>query len=124
MRVPADITRSSSEAVVSASLTITSVSEAQVLRVARPPDEWSVDDVYAYAAEEIIRLSGPQLPFRDAQETIQGFCSRFTVPVAVRIMRAAFEVYGGKWMGAPITWRRFTAGHDEFFAARILAAMG
>lgn len=123
MRVPAETTRSSSEASVVGTLTFTEITEAQALRVARHPDEWSVDDLYAYVAEEIIRLNGPQLPCKDTQQTIEGFCSRFTIPVAVRIARAAFEVYGGKWQGAPITWRRFTQGHDEFFATPLLASM-
>lgn len=94
MRVPAETTRSSSEASVVGTLTFTEITEAQALRVARHPDEWSADDLYAYVAEEIVRLNGPQLPCKDTQQTIEGFCSRFTIPVAVRIARAAFEVYG------------------------------
>lgn len=110
---------------VSPSITISAVpvTEAQAARVRRPPEAWSVPDVCAYITEEIIRAHGPQLPARDVRGALEGFCARFSVPVAVRIARAAFEVHGGMWEGAPVTWRRFTEGHDGFFAQPILAAL-
>src|SRR6266568_561977 len=123
MRIPAETTCSSSETAVTASLSVTTVSEAQALRAGRHPDQWSVSDVYAYVCEEILRLNGPQLPSHGAQQTIEDFCSRFGTPVAVRIARAAFEVYNGRWQGAPITWKRFAPGHDEYFAQPVLAAI-
>lgn len=124
MLVPTDTDRSSTGTPsVTANLTITSVSEEQARRVSRHPDEWSPEDLYAYVAEECARLNGPQLPGRDARTTIEGFCSRYGIATAVRIARAAYEVYNGMWMGAPVTWRRFGAGHDAFFAEPVLAAM-
>jgi hypothetical protein len=124
MLIPAETVRSSTDTpAVTASLTLTPVSDDQALRVARHPDEWTPEDLYEYVSEEITRASGPQLPAKAAQATIEDFALRFGVPVAVRMARAAFEVYGGKWQGAPITWRRFAPGHDEFFAKPLLAAM-
>jgi hypothetical protein len=99
------------------------VTEAQAARVRRPPQDWSIADVCAYIAEEIVRAHGPQLPARDVQSALEGFCARFGIIAAVRIARAAFEVYGGMWEGAPVTWRRFTPGHDLFFARPILTAL-
>jgi acetyl-CoA carboxylase alpha subunit len=108
---------------LSVSLSVTPVSAAQAARVARPPDKWAAADVIAYINEEILRVHGPQLPARDAQQVLQAFCQRFGIPVAVRIARAAFEVYGGMWQGAPVTWRRFSPSHDGFFARPILEAL-
>jgi hypothetical protein len=99
------------------------VSEAQAARVRRRPEDWTVADVCAYILEEVRRVHGPQLPARDVKSVLEGFCARFTVPVAACIARAAFEVYGGMWEGAPVTWRRFSATHDEFFSAPIIAAL-
>jgi hypothetical protein len=109
---------------LSVSLGVTSVTEAQAARVSRPPEAWTAADVAEYITEEVVRVHGPQLPARDVQETLRGFCERFGVPAAVRIARAAFEIYSGFWEGAPVTWKRFGPGHDEFFAQPILAALG
>ena len=105
-------------------MSVTPVTAAQAARTARPPGAWSAADVGAYITEEILRAHGPQLPAREAQAVLQAFCQRFTIPVAARIARAAFEVYGGMWRGAPVTWRRFGATNDPFFAEPILAALG
>ena len=107
----------------SVSISVVPVTPAQAARVRRRPEDWSAADVYAYITEEIIRAHGPQLPARDVRSALEGFCARFSVPVAVRIARAAFEVYDGMWEGAPVTWRRFTEGHDGFFARPILAEL-
>ena len=108
---------------LSTSLSVTPVTGAQAARVARAPEAWSAADVTAYVLEEIIRIHGPQLPSKDVRGTLEGFCARFGVPVAVRIARAAFEVYGGMWQGAPVTGKRFGEGHDSFFSQPILDAM-
>ena len=105
-------------------MSVTPVTAAQAARTARPPGAWSAADVGAYITEEILRAHGPQLPAREAQAVLQAFCQRFTVPVAARIARAAFEIYRGMWRGAPITRRRFGATNDPFFAEPILAALG
>ena len=108
---------------LSATLSVTPVSTAQAARAARPADAWSASDVVAYITEEITRHHGPQLPARDSDQVLQAFCQRFSVPQAVRVARAAFEVYGGMWQGAPVTWRRFLPSHDGYFAQPILAAL-
>jgi hypothetical protein len=124
MLVPSETIRTSNEAsAVTASLTVTPVSAGQALRVSRPPEQWDTGDVHAYVAEEITRLNGPQLPAKGTLHVIDDFCRRYGIPTAVRIARAAFEVYGGRWQGAPVTWRRFAQAHDAFFAEIILAAM-
>lgn len=107
----------------SASLSVTPVTADQAARVRRPAQDWSVPDVCAYITEEIVRVHGPQLPARNVQSALEGFCARHGIIEAVRIARAAFEIYGGMWEGAPVTWRRFTEGHDSFFAQPILTAL-
>jgi hypothetical protein len=104
-------------------VSVTPVSAAQAVRAARPPGSWSAGDVTAYITEEIVRVHGPQLPARDAQQVLEAFCQRFSVPVAARVARAAFEVYGGMWQGAPVTWRRFLPSHDAFFTQPIIDAL-
>jgi hypothetical protein len=124
MHIPSETKQTSTgDTAVTARLTVTSVSEAQASRVSRPPGDWSSLDVFLYVTEEILRLNGPQLPGKAAQQTIESFCSRYGTDTAVRIARAVFEVYQGRWQGAPVTWRRFAPGHDAFFAEPILAAM-
>jgi hypothetical protein len=124
MHVPSETARSSTGSPsVTASLTVISVSQDQALRVSRRPEEWSPQDLYDYVTAEILRLCGPQLPAKGAQQTIEDFCRRYGIATAVRIARAAFEVHAGYWQGAPVTWRRFAPGHDQFFAEPVLAAM-
>jgi hypothetical protein len=112
-----------SPASLSATVSVTPVSAAQVARLAKPPEEWSATDVTAYIFEETLRIHGPQLPARDAESVLQAFCQRFSIPKAVFIAKTAFELYGGMWQGAPVTWRRFQPSHDGFFSQPILEAL-
>lgn len=108
---------------LSVRMSVTPVTAEQAARVRRAPETWTAADFCAYVAEEILRIHGPQLPARDVQGALEGFCDRFGITQAVLIARAAFEVHGGMWEGAPVTWRRFTEGHDGFFAQPIIAAL-
>jgi hypothetical protein len=105
------------------SLSVIPVSPAQADRAALDPAAWTAADVRAYICEEIERIHGPQLPGHDATVVLGAFCERFGIPAAVRIARAAFEVYGGMWRGAPVTIRRFAEAHDSFFASQLLSAI-
>lgn len=77
----------------------------------------------AWIVQEGGRLTGTQLPVPGAEEIFGGFIRRFGQRDATRIARAAIDVHGGMWMGAPITPRRFTRSNDEFFARRVLARL-
>ena len=105
------------------SLSVIPVSPAQAARAQLDPACWTAADVQAYICEEIERIHGPQLPGSDAAAVLGAFCDRFGIPAAVRIARAAFEVYNGMWRNAPVTIRRFTAAHDDFFARQLLGVI-
>ncbi len=83
----------------------------------------SAAEMLAWIAGEGGRLTGEQLPVRDAEGIFSRFILRFGARDATRIARAAIEVHRGMWMGAPITPRRFLPSHDEFFARPILAGL-
>ena len=108
---------------VTEQVAITAVSPAQAARATKPASQWSPGDFAAFVFEEIHRACGDQLPCRDAEGILAGFFYRWGAERAVRIAKAAFELYGGIWQNAPVTVRRFAATHDEFFARRILAAL-
>lgn len=103
---------------------ITPVSAAQAARATKEARHWSAADFAAFVLEEINRACGEQLPVSDGDAILAGFFDRWGAETAVRIAKAAFELYGGFWANAPVTVRRFADTHDEFFAYRILAALG
>jgi hypothetical protein len=84
---------------------------------------WSEDDLAFYIREEIGRLHGPQLPCSGEDRILREFWQRFGAD-GVLIARAAFEAMGGMYMGAPVTVRRFSSGHDEFFSLPVLRDLG
>lgn len=83
----------------------------------------SVAEMHAWIVEEGGRLTGEQLPVRDAEQIFAGFIRRFGQRDATRIARAAIAAHRGMWMGAPITPRRFTRSNDGVFARRVLARL-
>ena len=99
------------------------VSAGQAARASLPPAEWSAETLHDYIAEEIER-TGPQLPCRDSVIIAGGFRDRFGAEMAARIAMAAFSAYGGIWMGAPVSWRRFSSSNDDYFGRRIREALG
>lgn len=78
-------------------------------------------DVLEYVTRSLRERWGHQLPGPDPQETVRGFCERFGADKAMIVARAVFEDHRGLWQGAPVTIRRFTAAHDEFFAIPLLS---
>jgi hypothetical protein len=108
---------------VSQRTSITPVSAGQAARATKPAHQWSPEDFAAFVTEEIHRACGEQLPCRDAQGILTAFFGRFGAADAVRIAKAAFELYGGFWAQAPVTVRRFADTHDDFFARPILEAV-
>jgi hypothetical protein len=103
-------------------LTLTPVSAAVAALTEREPASWTAADFCLYVTEEITRIHGPQLPCEEPGRILEAFCMRFGIPDAVRIARAAFEVHAGMWHGAPVTVRRFQAGHDDFFSGPLLTS--
>jgi hypothetical protein len=107
---------------VAVSLSVVPVSR-EVARLSElPAASWTPAEVWAYITEEIGRIHGSQLPCGDTRAVTDGFCERFGTADAVRIARAAFEVYRGMWHGAPVTIRRFQAAHDDFFSRPLLTS--
>jgi hypothetical protein len=85
--------------------------------------EPSPGQVASYVTAAIEARWGPQLPGPDPAAVIEGFCERLGAAKAMMIARAAFEAHGGLWRGAPVTIRRFTQGHDDFFAFPLLSGI-
>lgn len=107
--------------IVVPSLSVIPVSRTVADLTALPPSRWTEQDIYIYVREEMTRIHGEQLPSVSLTETMREFCGRFGTETAVRIVRAAFEIYGGMWQGAPVTIKRFLPSHDGFFALPLLA---
>jgi hypothetical protein len=89
----------------------------------RPPEEWGATDLMEYVRAQIARVHGPQPSSRRDLDVFTGFVERFGSTDAVRIARAAFDVHGGMWMGAPVSAARFAPSSDGCFARRVLAAL-
>jgi hypothetical protein len=109
--------------VITTSVTVTEISSRAAALAAADPSDWTADDLSYYVTEEAGRLLGDQLPCPGRDRILLEFFTRFGIN-AVRIARAAFEAHHGMWMGAPVTVRRFAAGHDEFFSLPILRELG
>lgn len=83
---------------------------------------WTWSDLRDYIVTKSTQLFGP--PLRDpAKEStiLKAFISRHGIEKAVLVAMAAYEVYGGVWMSAPVTVTRFTRNNDPYFADVILA---
>lgn len=112
-----------SSVVTADSLVVTPVSE-RIARLAETDGgHWTADDLMFYIREETARLCGPQLPCAQENYIANDFLSRFGADAA-KIARAAYEIHGGRWMGAPVTIRRFSQSNDDFFARVILGKLG
>lgn len=87
-----------------------------------PWQKWGAKEIASYVNARIAEFHGPQPRCRNEREIFEGFFSRFG-PDAVRIARAAFDVHGGMWMGAPVSVARFGPSSDDCFARRLLPAL-
>jgi hypothetical protein len=87
-------------------------------------ESWGWSELRDYVIREIEARHGKQArdPRRE-KGTFSSFLTRFPDGQAVRIARAAFEIYDGWWANAPISVNRFCKGSDEYFAAPILAKL-
>jgi hypothetical protein len=84
---------------------------------------WDWRALRDYVVREIERRHGPQVHDDKKEAAIfKSFLTRWEGD-AVRIAKAAFELYEGMWGNAPISVTRFCKGSDEFFAAKILTRL-
>jgi hypothetical protein len=100
-----------------------STAAAAVQATPETSQEPSCEAVTSYVTASIEGRWGPQLPGPDPAAVIAGFCERLGAAKAMMIAQAAFEVHGGLWRGAPVTIKRFTEGHDSFFAFPLLSGI-
>jgi hypothetical protein len=91
----------------------------QASYVARDTDVWTWQDLRDYVVREIESRFGT-FPRDLIKESgiFKSFLGRWG-PQAGPIAKAAFEVHGGMWRGAPISVTRFTKGSDPYFATQI-----
>lgn len=86
--------------------------------------QWSWQELRDYVVAEIVRRHGPQPRNGKTEAAIfKSFLSRWPDGQAVRVARAAFEIYEGMWGNAPISVNRFCKHSDPFFATPILTAL-
>jgi hypothetical protein len=87
-------------------------------------DSWGWSELRDYVVREIEARHGqqPSDPRKEAS-IFKSFLNRFPDGQAIRIARAAFEIYDGWWANAPISVNRFCKGSDEYFATPILAKL-
>jgi len=104
-------------------VSVTEVSARLAALGSAGPGDWNEDDLAFYIREEIGRLHGPQLPCPGEDRILREFWQRFGSD-GVLIARAAFEAMNGMYMGAPVTVRRFSSGHDDFFSLPVLKDLG
>lgn len=84
--------------------------------------DWTWSDLRDYIVTSGEKRFGTQLrdPAKEAG-IIKAFIKRHGIENAVLVAMAAFEVYSGMWMNAPVTVTRFTTNNDPYFADVILA---
>lgn len=77
---------------------------------------WGWEEVRDYVVTQVELRWGaqPRDPLKEAG-IFKGFVSRWGGK-AESIARAAFEVHGGMWKGAPVQVGRFAKGSDPYFA--------
>jgi hypothetical protein len=103
-------------------LTVTRLSPAPATRetrttdVGKSPEEWSWEDLRNYVVRQIETFFGefPKDParLRGIFSSFHARHGRMAGPIAV----AAFETFGGRWKGAPISVTRFCLKSDPWFA--------
>lgn len=84
-------------------------------------ENWEWSQLRDYVITQIEKRHGPQPRDLKKEPTIfKSFLSRWPNGRAVRITKAAFEIYEGMWMNAPISVNRFCKGSDPYFAQVII----
>ena len=86
---------------------------------------WTWESLRDYVLSEIERGFGafPRQPLKERGIFI-GFINRWGAENAQRIARYAFEVEGGRWLGAPMNIYRFSESNDPAFAKPIAERLG
>jgi hypothetical protein len=96
---------------------------APATHILRDEDSWDWRALRDYVIREIEVRHGEQPRNNKTEAAIfKSFLNRWEGD-AVRIAKAAFELYEGMWGNAPISVNRFCKNSDEFFAAKILARL-
>lgn len=93
--------------------------EARTTDVGKDPHAWSWEDLRNYVVREIETRFGefPKDPIR-LRAIFYSFHQRHG-ELAGPIAKAAFELHGGRWKGAPVSVTRFCKGSDQYFAIPI-----
>lgn len=88
-------------------------------------DEWTWESLRDYVLAEISKVIGP-FPRQPLKERgiFLGFINRWGAENAQKIARYAFEVEGGRWLGAPMNIYRFSERSDASFAKPIAERLG
>lgn len=89
----------------------------------KPESQWTWQELRDYVCSQIEQKFGA-FPRDSAKES--GIFKRYMNDYGtegVFVAKAAFEVYGGWWKGAPIRVTRFTKGSDPYFTEPILALL-
>jgi hypothetical protein len=105
-----------------ASTTVSSASSAGKSYLLKQETDWTWEDLRDYIITSAEHRFGPQL--RDALKEasiLKAFIGRHGIENAVLVAMAAYEVYDGMWMNAPVAVTRFTKNSDPYFADVILA---
>lgn len=100
----------------------TSASSVQQAYLLKPAKSWDWSDLRDYIITESEKRFGAQRrnPPKEAS-IVKAFMQRHGNADAVLVAIAAFELYEGLWMKAPIRIERFSKGCDPTFADKILS---
>lgn len=100
--------------------TVTVAPISSATQMLKQQERWGWEELRDYVFTEIERRFGPfPKPEGYKQKAIfESFLQRWD-DRAAPIARAAFEVFDGRWAGAPVSIYRFCRNSDAFFAAVI-----
>jgi len=98
---------------------VESAREVRTTDVGKPSAEWGWEDLRNYVTRQI-QISFGDFPIDPVKHRaiFSSFCTRhgeMAGPIAV----AAFDLFGGRWNGAPISVNRFCKASDQYFAIPI-----
>lgn len=90
--------------------------ETRTTDVGKRPECWEWEDIRNYVMRQIETFSGPfpvdPVRLKSIFYSFKKRHGKMAGPIAV----AAFDLYQGKWMGAPISVNRFCTASDKCFA--------
>lgn len=102
---------------------VRSIPSASATHLMASGTDWSWEQLRDYVITQTEAKWGPR-PRNVLKESgiFKGFIKRWGAN-SERIARAAFEVYGGMWNGAPVSIERFASGSDAYFASVIAKSL-